>query len=302
MEAARLSQEDTKSDRLPEWARQVEGRFRERNTELVYFVDLTWRGYSMVANYPDLITVIWKGEPPAEEDQADLKESRKLAAASKKQLTAGMPLLHGLAVAWVWTSLETFVEEMAVELLRNRPEVANRDGLRDLKLPLSAAVSGDPEQLARAIYEELELKRGLAFKSGLTRFEGMFSALGVGGAVAEGVGKLVWELGQVRNVILHRGGVVDEQFASACPWTGMVSGQQLVVTRNRCLEYVLATTHYSNIIRSRLSLTFGPPGSTPVEADATVAQADVAVAGHDQVVEDLDVEQARGERVAPDAH
>lgn len=141
----------------------------------------------------------------------------------------------------------------------------------------------------------------ISFKSGLRRFEGMFSELGVGGAVPEDVRKLVWELGRARNVILHRGGVVDAQFASVCPWTGMVPGQQLFVTRDRCLEYVLATTHYLNIIRTRLSLAFDPNGSTPVEADSPASHAGEAVAGHDQVVEDLDVEQARGERGASDA-
>jgi hypothetical protein len=262
---ARAAADSAKGLPLPDWVRPVQRRWRERSRELVYFVDLTWRGYAMVANYPSLLEAVSEGVEEDPDWIARTSEAAELAALSKGQLEAGMPLLHGLAVALAWTSLETLVEELIVEILRNRPEVADREGLRELKLSLAVAVSGDPEQIARAVYDELEAKRGSAFKSGLTRFEGLFNAVGLGGTVPEDVSKIIWELGQARNVMLHRGGVVDEQFAAACPWTGLKRGDTLSVTQRRVLEYVAATAHYYTIIRTRLSTAFGPSEPAPGE-------------------------------------
>lgn len=45
-------------------------------------------------------------------------------------------------------------------------------------------------------------------------------------------------MAEVRNVLLHRGGVVDEWLVSKCPWLDLKPGEELIVDDKKLEKFV----------------------------------------------------------------
>jgi hypothetical protein len=64
-------------------------------------------------------------------------------------------------------------------------------------------------------------------------------------------------LGQIRNVIMHRGGIADRRIVAACPWLGLAAGDEVIITRGRCELYGWAANSYVAELISRVNERFG---------------------------------------------
>ncbi len=250
--------------------------WRRRTKNVVDLIEVAGAGISMLVGAPALVEALNKLDHAPVEDLTrarhhEQREARahEQAALAKREVEADFPLLHALGCAWLWTSLETLVEDVMVAVLANDPLAADADTIRDLRIPMSAAATGDKEHLALAAYQELELKRGSAFRSGVTRFEGLLGAVGLKGPIPTQVRNRVFELGQVRNVVLHRGGIADRAFVEACPSFGQETGKPLAITHDVFTLYVFATMHYAAIVESRLGIKYPrEPAATTTPLDS----------------------------------
>jgi hypothetical protein len=119
-----------------------------------------------------------------------------------------------------------------------------------MRVPAEVVLSGDPETRSKAIYREWAQRQSSA--AGATRFDALLGLVGLDGDVPAAVRRHLFELGQVRNVMLHRGGLVDREFAAACPWLGAEVGAPLKIGHHRFEEYAFGAMHYVAEIRQRM--------------------------------------------------
>jgi len=260
---------------VPDWAQVPLARWRTRTIDVLNLVDTAAHGMAILENTSVLLKAMFDPEMYVPEDEADaehrareVREVRSSSERAEREVQRGFPLLHVLGSVWVWASLEAMFEDLLLAVLENEPGLATEEGLRDLRVPWAVAAAGDQEMLARTVYRELELKRGSEFKSGVTRFEGLLSTVHLGGEIPGAVRQTVFELGQVRNVILHRGGIADQALADQCPWMDAPVGEELRISHHRFEEYVFEVMHYVAIVRDRISERYPmAPGtiSDPVE-------------------------------------
>jgi hypothetical protein len=99
---------------------------------------------------------------------------------------------------------------------------------------------------------ELERELGTSLKQGVNRFEALLALFGLSGPIDDGTKKALFELSNVRHVIVHRRGVADKRFSDACPWMGLRPGDEVKVTSRQYERYLLAAVKYSVILRERL--------------------------------------------------
>lgn len=254
---------EAKARSYQRWAIRPLDLWRERTRNVMNLIEIAGRGIAMVRGAPTLIEALDSLERKEAETEEEsrrreyrLATAREQASLAHSEVDADFPLLHALGCAWLWTSLETLVEDLMIAVLVSDPTTANLESVRDVRVPLAVAASGDRELLAWAAYQELELRNRSEFKSGVTRFEGLLDLVGLGGNIPEGVKKSVFELGHVRNIVLHRGGIVDRVFVQACPWTGQAVGEPLKIGHAQFTTFIYATMHYAAVIESRVGLKY----------------------------------------------
>lgn len=113
--------------------------------------------------------------------------------------------------------------------------------------------------------ELLEREVGAPLKVGVDRFEELLKCIGLSGSVPDGVGRTIFEMGQVRNVLVHRGGIVDRRFVSACPWLGLNPGDKVSVDRESLSRFASAALDYAVVYLQRAHLALrGSPLPIPI--------------------------------------
>ena len=212
----------------------------------------------------DLDAKLGADEEGSEHFALELERAKAQAALVAKEVERDFPLLHGLTCVWLWSALETLVEDLLVAALQNDDRLAASEELRDIRVPIAAAASGDREVLARTVYRELEVKKGAGFRAGVSRFEGLLNLLDLGGSVPEDHRRALYELSSVPNVILHRGSAIDVAFLDACPWFGAKVGEELRVQSWRLEGYSAACIGYVAMLMARFGDRY-PPNAADLE-------------------------------------
>lgn len=245
---------------VPEWADARLKQWGNRLTELLDLVHAAAHAMWIMPNMPLVVQAEHEREPPVNDESEKHRESElydviETAMKSIKLIETEFRLLYVLGSIWTWASLEALVEDLVLDALRHAKPEDLAPRLKGLKVTADVALADDPDGLLKAIYREWEMKQGKT--SGATQFEHVLALAGLDGGVPDTIGRSVFELGHVRNVVLHRGGMVDVAFVSACPWFDATLGAELRVTHHRFEEYAYAVLHYVALIRMRVADAFG---------------------------------------------
>ena len=78
------------------------------------------------------------------------------------------------------------------------------------------------------------------------------TVLGLTGGVPTSLRRDLLELSQIRNVLVHRAGIVDKRLAEACPWLKLQTGNRVQVTDEAYTRYSLAVPQYVRSVVKRL--------------------------------------------------
>ncbi len=85
----------------------------------------------------------------------------------------------------------------------------------------------------------------------------MLKPFGLDGAVPDKLRRDMYEFGQIRNVIVHRGGYADRQLSNACPWLASAVGQELPISGDHFNRYGAAAHSYVLLLICRVAERFG---------------------------------------------
>ncbi|MCI0615105.1 hypothetical protein L0244_19105 [bacterium] len=94
------------------------------------------------------------------------------------------------------------------------------------------------------ILDLLHKELGTKLKVGVGRFESLLHAIGLGGGVHDLVRDSLFELAQVRNALIHRGGFADRKLIENCPWLNLNIGDPIRLTMEQFQRYSLSATWY----------------------------------------------------------
>jgi hypothetical protein len=204
-------------------------------------------------------------------DEELLASARSEADLAEREIASGFPLLHEQAIVSLWAWTESMVKSLLTAWLLNRPEAYSLAQIQRLRVSIGDYEPLDREERSFFIIELLDRELNAPLKQGCTRFESLLTPFGLSGPVQEKLARDMFELNQVRNLIVHRGGIVDRRFRANCPWLGLRLGDRFLVTQKNSAAYFESVLLYHKTIRDRLDEFFciEQGSKTPGNADSS---------------------------------
>jgi len=176
---------------------------------------------------------------PGEPFDAMLERQQLLGPWAQEVVDADFHPLHVNTLVAIWAEVEVAIEDTIVLLLlrsRETLELVEAAG-HDLRAKLTTSPT---EKTARRAFKRFENQVREVLDAGPALVE-MLNRSGLRVKVSEEVQETLTEINEVRNCILHRGGVADERFAESAPNLGLQPGEPVRLTTERMMHYLGAT-------------------------------------------------------------
>ena len=232
------------------WARPPFERCIDYIHEADRLLYLCIQGLSHVSRMPALAKALADLDdasadaPLGPEKQRDLDEIDACARFAQEEIDKKFPVLHAHTSIALWAALEALVEDLAMAWLLNEPDVLSHDQFARLRVTLAEYERLDKQDRMSFLVKELARSTNADFKLGIGRFEVLLEPLGLAGAIDDDVKRMLFELSQVRNVLVHRAGIVDRRFKEACPWIHVEIGSKLRIDHESYVRYYSAVYDY----------------------------------------------------------
>jgi hypothetical protein len=197
------------------------------------------------------------GREELEETASSLANAESHATFAKREIENGFPMLHANTVLAVWSHLEAGVRLFLARWLENEKTAFDLDAIQRMKIKIGEYERLEGEDRYFYIIDRLEQELSAPLKCGVNRFEAVLDTFGFGGKVDDQVQRDLFELNQIRNCLMHRAGRADRRFVDACPWLGLVVGQQLTVTPEATSRYIRSVLLYAIELVCRVGERFG---------------------------------------------
>lgn len=226
----------------------------ERLREMVY---VSTNGISMLRGMPRVVEALVPFEEMVGKSEVDLEFAKKTADLAQREVEEGFPLLHAWAVVAVWAYLEAHFRTFLAIWLKRRRSAWSCEPIKRLKVKLGDYESIPPQSRHFFVIGLLERELGTGIRNGVDRFEAMLEPFELAGPVPKKLKDAMYELGQVRNIIVHNASRVDRQFKSACPWFPQKVGSTVNVSSEMLHYYMDAVVLYVTLLICRPGPTLG---------------------------------------------
>ncbi len=245
---------------LEAWMIEPLERFHEQHHQRDDLLHMLREAVFFIQARPTVIEILgskWSNE----EKEQELAKAENNSRIAKTEDDAGHPLLHAQAVVLLWGGLEALLLDFLALWLINKPETRTLEPVKTLKIGFGEFEILPDDDRAAYLLERLEDKLGTRRSGGVERFEALFRIFGMTSKLPDGIVRELLELSAVRNLLVHRGGIVDSRFRNQCPWTAWELGSPLVVSHEDYHRYFDAVDLYVFEVTQRLLVWHGLPRS-----------------------------------------
>lgn len=246
---------------VPEWAKRPFEQCVDFIEKLNHLVHLSLHGISTLRAMPQAIRVLADIDtvhgPSRATASRRLKRAELEASLAEKEVAEDFPILHAQGVVALWGALESLSRNVLAAWLAYSPESLSADKLGKFKIPYAEYLRVPADERPQFIAELLEREVEAPLKHGISRFEELLDYVGLGGPIEESVRKDLFEMGHVRNVIVHRGGIADRKLLASCPWLTVKVGEPLKVGHAQFGHYMNAAQTYVLECIQRTRVRFG---------------------------------------------
>ncbi len=140
-------------------------------------------------------------------------------------------------IVGLWGALEATIIDFMVAWLTNEPNAIQNDAFSKVKIPLSEFETLEKEERIRLLIDEVERSQRSQNKAGLSRFKSLLATINLSGEIADETQKTLYELFNIRNVVVHRASIVDRRLLAACPWLPYTNGEVIKVSESDVERY-----------------------------------------------------------------
>ncbi|MGP8175791.1 MAG: hypothetical protein ACLP7O_14760 [Terracidiphilus sp.] len=249
--------ESVKHSGLPAWIHELFNDFLDHQENIGLVLHLSMNGISMLRGRHQAMKVLSElGEDPTISSE-DIERAEKERDLAQKELDNDFPLLHEQATVAAWSSLEALIRRFVALWLSNRPEAWQTEQIGRLKVRV-----GDYESLSQIdrclwITDLLDQEVAGPLRNGVSRFECLLQPFGLGGSLPEDIQKQLFELSQIRHVIVHRRSKADKRLLDACSWLPFKLGDRVRVTHGMWTAYDGAVGAYVLELIQRIRVKYG---------------------------------------------
>lgn len=218
-------------------------------TDELTLLGLIERGTTVLAGFPTYLAVT---EPIIRAHSPQTMEafSRLVSAArgdaklADRYLSDGLRISHAHACVAFWSGLESTIEDTLINHVQRVSDARQRIESQCPKLGKDLDADLSNPRHARVLVRRWEAQ--LKIESVIARQMRQLKAFSLDFSLSSASASRLNELCEVRNVLLHRKGVVDETFIKKVPTTKLVGGSKYEIDRagvesfyNACAEYAV---------------------------------------------------------------
>lgn len=178
------------------------------------------------------------------EEKPDLNQAERETQWAEEETSAGFPTLHAYAAVTLYALLESIVRELLASWLLENEAATEARIFSKIKVPVAEVLRLSAQERAEYLANIIEREVGAGLKKGIDRFESLLEPFGLSGPVNRGVRDRVYELGQLRNNVVHKAMIVDKQLVEACPRLALQAGARLNINGTLYSEYSQAVNYY----------------------------------------------------------
>lgn len=244
----------------PDWLRDITQTFSNAVSRVHNLAGAVRTSLQEAEATPRLVQVLDSmsmSTTTTEEAALRLSQATKNAEIAQEEADRNYGTLGAMTVVFYWAALETFVGDLVLGSLTFDRSTLDNERLSRIKLPASEFLRLDESSRLEWLVREAERGLGAELKAGVGRFESVLSLVGLHGDTRDATSRGIYELQKIRNLVAHRAGRVDVQFAQACPGLGCDIGSELVVDAQKSFELVRVTLDYGLTIHARAVRRFG---------------------------------------------
>lgn len=254
---------------VPPWSLKAAKEFLERFEVMDEVLHLCVCGIGVLTGMPGMAVALTKDTAETEETKKQLARVESLCRLAQREISSNFAILHGQASISSWNDLESLVKDIVSDWLCNRPETLHQLPWINFKVRVGDYEPLDVEQRAAYLVELADQNVAGPLKQGVNRFEKLLETIGLSGSVADDVRQTLFELQQVRNVIVHSRGIADQKICRSCPWLNLKLGDHVLIDHVTHARYRGAVCKYATELVYRIREAFGDvvtrPSSSPKE-------------------------------------
>src|SRR5262249_16660591 len=144
-----------------------------------------------------------------------MDRANKEAELAQREIDQEFPLLRAQAAIALWSALEACVRLFVARWLQNHKPAMEVDAIQKLRVKIEEYERLEGEDRFFYILDRLEQELSTPLRSGVIKFEAILEPFGLSGTVEQRVRRDIFELNQVRNALMHRGGFADRRLIDA---------------------------------------------------------------------------------------
>ena len=195
----------------------------------------------MVETFPQFLDIIGRKEEEGPDPDRPAIDADATFAAEEKM--RGFPVLRAQSLVAYWSTFEACIEDLCIGFLLNEPRFLSAPAFARVKIDVATYESFDTEERMRFVLGEAE-QRNVSHCYGAERFERLLEPFGFAGPVDDVMKKDLRALHHIRNVLVHRRGVVDRRLVEACPWLNFNVGEEIKIDAEKYDRYTNALAQY----------------------------------------------------------
>jgi hypothetical protein len=188
----------------------------------------------------------------------DEKDAHRVAKVAQAAVDSDFATLNAHMLVACWGALESFSEDVVVAMLRDKPDLLTQavekgPPVSTIKIPLAEYVQMSQDDMLRRIVRDAAQASKASLQSGRSRLEAVLEMFDLAGPTEASTSTKLFEMHQIRNVIIHRRSIADDRFVRHCAHLGYKRCDKVALTPKTVFEYVQAIVNYVTSLIQHLS-------------------------------------------------
>lgn len=211
-------------------------------------------------------------EPAPLPTASELEHFEAMAGLAETERARGFPMLCSHSLIGLWSALEAFVDDFCACIIEGYPECMNAAPITNVRVPVVSIWNVEGHERALAVVRALKQQKQPPSTSGLAGFEWLLAQLqptgrsesALNGDINGAVKETLMEAHQVRNLLVHRKGIIDVTFKRNRPKSPLHVGDRVLVSFDDLFRVFAASRIYSITVTNRLMCMLG---AGPLDTD-----------------------------------
>lgn len=225
---------------LPSWAIDPFMQFCHDVDDLSNYIDLISTSINITTGLPRVVKALDGYSQLIKKDEISKEKKirlNKISRLASKEKNNNFPFIFNQASILLYSYLESLIKELIIQYIKNNKSYLKIKEFSNIKIALADYEILNVDEKYDYIFMQYEKNIATGLVYGVNRFEALLTPIKLAGPVKKETQKNIFELAQIRNALLHKGGKADRTLIERCSWLKLKRNQKIQVTKEDYRKY-----------------------------------------------------------------